>query len=62
MIVIRRDLEPRYEDIVAALVDNHESTLKTYKMDPEGKCIILHPENSTMEDIRVKECMIQGWQ
>ena len=60
LVLIRKDAEAHEGDIVAALVDNHESTLKTLYKDPAGECIILHPENHTMEDIRVKDCVIQG--
>lgn len=60
LVVVRRDLDAKEGDIVAALIDNHESTLKTLKKDPENRCIILHPENKTMEDIKVTNCTIQG--
>lgn len=46
-------------DIVVALVDN-ETTLKRFYIDKEKKCVRLHPENRTMNDILVKSCYIQG--
>ena len=59
LVVVRRQEEATEGDIVAALVDNHESTLKTLRYDAEGR-IFLHPENSEMEDIQPAYCMIQG--
>lgn len=59
MVVVKKQNYADYGDIVVALVGN-ETTLKTYHPDPDNKCIRLHPENSSMKDIVVKECYIQG--
>ena len=57
--MVRKQKTANEGDIVVALVGN-ETTLKRYYLDRERKCIRLHPENEEMEDILVKECMIQG--
>lgn len=59
LVVVRRQEEASDGDIVAALVDNHESTLKTLRHDQDGR-VLLHPENPEMEDIRPSYCTIQG--
>ena len=60
LVVIRRQETAKDGDIVAVWVDGEGTTLKRFKRD--GKTIILHPENSEMKDIRVREsdCRIQG--
>ena len=45
--------------IVVALMDD-EATLKRFYPEPEKRRIRLHPENSALKDIYVKECVIQG--
>ena len=45
--------------IVVALMDD-EATLKRFYPEPEKRRIRLHPENSALKDIYVKECIIQG--
>ena len=45
--------------IVVALMDE-EATLKRFYPEPEKRRIRLHPENSALKDIYVKECIIQG--
>ncbi len=42
-----------------ALVGN-ENTLKRYFVDKENQKIRLHPENKSMKDIIVSDCVIQG--
>lgn len=59
LVVLRRETEASEGDIVAALIDNHESTLKTYRHDADGR-VLLHPENPEMDDIRPLFCEIQG--
>ena len=54
--------EQNYADpgqIVAALMDD-EATLKRFYPEPEKRRFRLHPENSALKDIYVKECIIQG--
>ena len=58
MVLVRRQETAKDGDIVVAWVDGEGNTLKRFRK--EGKTIILHPENSTMQDIRVKECQVQG--
>lgn len=59
MVVVKKQNYADYGDIVVALIEN-ETTLKTYYPEPENKRVRLHPENSGMKDIIVKECNIQG--
>lgn len=59
LVVIRKQSTANEGEIVVALVDD-EATLKRFYMDTLNKRIILHPENKTMEDIYVDNCIIQG--
>ena len=59
LVVVRKQNTADDGDIVVALVDN-ETTLKRFYIDKEKKCVRLHPENRTMNDILVKSCYIQG--
>ena len=59
LVVVRRQEKAEEGKIVVALVGN-ENTLKRIYYDRNTGETILHPENRTMQDIRVKECMIQG--
>ena len=59
LVVVRRQEKAEEGKIVVALVGN-ENTLKRIYYDRKTGETILHPENKAMQDIRVKECMIQG--
>ncbi len=59
LVVVRKQSTAEEGDIIVALVDN-ETTLKRYYRDKKRRCIRLHPENSKMKDIYVRECIIQG--
>ena len=59
MIIIRQQETAKKGDIVVALA-NGQSTLKRYFPDPSRKRVVLHPENSSMEDIIVDNCQVQG--
>ncbi len=59
MIIIKQQETARKGDIVVALAGG-ASTLKRYMPDPAIKKIRLHPENSSMEDIIVDNCQVQG--
>ena len=52
IVIVKQDVEPKKGDIVVALDDNGQTTLKRYLGIKNG-CAILHPENDTMEDIVV---------
>ena len=60
LVLIRKTKEAKEGDIVVALVDHQESTLKTLKYDREKGIPVLHPENDAMEDIPVNDLQIQG--
>lgn len=59
LVLIRQSDSAEPGEIVVALVDD-EATLKRYYPEPEHGRIRLHPENSTMKDIYVDHCVIQG--
>lgn len=59
LVVVRKQKDAADGDIVVALV-NSQSTLKRFFRDEETGRVILHPENSAMEDIIPDECYIQG--
>lgn len=50
-VLIKRQSTARDGEIVAALIDNNEVTLKRFYKN--GNVIVLHPENSAMDDIIV---------
>lgn len=58
MVLVRRQETAKDGDIVVAWVDGEGNTLKRFRK--EGKTIVLHPENSAMQDIRVQDCRVQG--
>lgn len=59
LVVVKKQNTADEGDIVVALVDN-ETTLKRFYRDEKRKCVRLHPENSRMKDIFVRDCYIQG--
>lgn len=59
LVVIKQQSSADDGQIVVALMDD-EATLKRFYRDDENKRIRLHPENETMKDIFVDDCMIQG--
>ena len=59
LVIIRVQSDAEEGQIVVALVDN-EATLKRFYKDKASGKIILHPENSELEDIIVDNCVIQG--
>lgn len=58
LVLIRQQDYASPGEIVVALCDDSEATLKRYY--PEKKGVRLHPENDDMEDIYVDNCIIQG--
>lgn len=59
LVLIKVQNHAKYGDIVVALADG-KNTLKRYMPNEEKRVIILHPENKEMEDIVVKDIVIQG--
>lgn len=59
-VVVRKETECRPGDIVVALVDNSETTLKRFMYDEYSGTYYLHPENPDYQDIPLTECAIQG--
>ena len=60
LVLIRQQPTANEGQIVVALIGNEEATLKRFYPEPENGIIRLHPENETMEDIIVENCVIQG--
>ena len=60
LVLIRQQDTADPGQIVVALVDNEDATLKRYFPEPEKHRVRLHPENSSMDDIYVPDCVIQG--
>lgn len=58
LVVVRKQNTAEYNQIVVALIDNDEATLKRFRPEIDG--IHLHPENPDFDDIVVDECIIQG--
>lgn len=59
LVLIRRQNYAEEGDIAVVLIDD-EATLKRYYPEPGMKCVRLHPENRTMKDIYVRQCLVQG--
>lgn len=59
LVLIRQQNTAEPGQIVVALIDD-EATLKRFYPEPEHHRIRLHPENETMEDIYVENCLLQG--
>ena len=59
LVLIRQQNYADVGQIVVALMED-EATLKRYYPEPENKRVRLHPENDSMSDIYVNECLIQG--
>ena len=57
-VIIQKQKIARNGDIVVALTDENEVTLKTFYK--ESSYIRLQPENDTMDPIILKECTILG--
>ena len=59
LVLIRQQSYANEGQIVVALMED-EATLKRYYPEPQKRRIRLHPENSSMRDIYVANCIIQG--
>lgn len=59
LVLVRKQNHADEGQIVVALMEE-EATLKRFYRDTENQKVILHPENSQMEDIVVDDCIIQG--
>ena len=59
LVLIRQQNYANEGQIVVALMED-EATLKRYYPEPQKRRIRLHPENSSMRDIYVANCIIQG--
>ena len=60
LVLIRQQNYANSGDIVVALIEDCEATLKRFYPEPNKKRIRLHPENSGMKDIYVDNCVVQG--
>ena len=59
LVLVRQQNTAEPGQIIVALIDD-EATLKRFYPEPENQRIRLHPENETMEDIYVENCLVQG--
>lgn len=59
LVLIRQQNTANPGEIVVVSVGD-ETTLKRYYPEPEKGRIRLHPENESMDDMYVKDCLIQG--
>ncbi len=59
-VVIRQQSSANEGQIVVALTEDGETTLKRYYRDDKKRKIRLHPENDTMEDMYYSHIEIQG--
>ena len=59
-VVVRQQPSAEEGQIVVAMTEDGECTLKRYYMDKSKKQIRLHPENDTMEDMFFDNIEIQG--
>ena len=59
-VVVRKQTDFEIGDIVVALVDNSETTLKRIMYDDYSGSAYLHPENPDYPDIPITDCRIQG--
>ncbi len=60
LVLIRQQNTARVGDVVVALVDGTDTTLKRYLEDRDRGEILLHAENPKYKDIRRKRIDIQG--
>ena len=60
LVLVKHQDHAEPGQIVVALIGDDEATLKRYYRDDKKQRIRLHPENDTMEDIFVDNCLIQG--
>lgn len=59
LVVIRQQNYAEEGQIIVALMEN-EATLKRFFPEPQHHRVRLHPENHTLQDIYVDDCIIQG--
>lgn len=60
LIIIEKQETAGIGDIVVALTDESQNTLKRLEYDDTRKCCYLHPENPAYDDIYVDSLRIQG--
>ncbi len=60
LVIVRRQSSAEYGNIVVAIDENNENTLKRFMYDKTKKRPYLHPENDKYDDIYQNEIKIQG--
>ena len=60
LVIVRKTYTAKMGDIVVALSNHHENTLKRLVFDSELGRPVLHPENKKYKDISPEEIEIQG--
>ena len=56
-VIVRKQQSAENGDIVVALLEDSATVKRFFKKE---NCIVLHPENETMEDIIVEDAKILG--
>lgn len=59
-VVVKKQRTAQIGDIVVALTDEDQNTLKRLCFDKQQQCYYLHPENKEMNDIYVASLRVQG--
>lgn len=60
LVLVKHQDHAEPGQIVVALIGDDEATLKRFYPEPQHGIIRLHPENSSLDDIIVENCSIQG--
>ena len=60
LVIIRKQSTADEGQIVVALTEEGECTLKKYYLDKQRRKVRLHPENDEMEDMYFDTIQIQG--
>lgn len=60
LVVVRKTTEADDGDIVVALTEETGTTLKRLLHDKNSGRVILHPENSSMQDMLFDSIAVQG--
>lgn len=60
LVLIKKQEYAENGQIAVVMTEDGETTLKRFYRDDINRRIILHPENTSMDDIILENCIIQG--
>lgn len=60
IVIVRKQQTAEEGQVVVALVNGEETTLKRFYLDVPNHRVRLHPENDQMEDLYYEDVVIQG--